>query len=505
MKTKILSAILTLLTLSGFTQYKPVNNDKTIIEGYFTDGRADTVRCTLFEEMLGTFGIGGKVYETIAVNGHFKIEVPLKKELAYIHLISSMAPSLFLYEYIIRRGDSNYIKINTEVTAKNRRFDNKGLQFSGRNCHSFQVRYCTDSAVIADSNNTRHYTLDYRDLKKDINVLWDGFYKNIDYDLSRKLSILGQYKNLTTPLIYELLRSDMFYSMERWKVAVFATEWIHSYKLPDSVSRRESMLNYFTENFIPVEKKFIASQMVLEISKSYLDFLFYRNYIESAVLQNRIRPASYFSMIPIINRTSPALRERLLTFSYIMNLKNSGEFSDSLGRYALSNITNPYLHTIVDTYYSISKKGMDSYAFSLENDKGKLVKLSDLKGKTVFIDFWFTGCTACISVASSLKQVKANFINDTSMAFVSISTDKEKDRWLASVKSGKYTDNESINLYTNGLGETHEIITYNQITGYPKLLLIDKRGKIFSFTPPRPDGEDGVDKLTKMIQEAKGQ
>lgn len=505
MKNKILLVFLTLTMVSGYTQYKPVNNDKTIIEGYFTDGRTDTVRCTLFEEMLGTLGVGGKIYETIATNGHFKIEVPLKKELAYVHLISTMSPSLFLYEYIIKRGDSNFIKINTEVVAKNRRFDNKGLQFSGKNCHSFEARYYTDSAIIADSNNIRHYVLDYRDVNKDINVLWDGFYNNIDYGLSRRLSILAQYKNLTTPLIYDLLQADMFYNMEKWKLTTFTTEWIHSYKLPDSVSRRESMFKYFTEKFIPVEKKFMVSETVLEISKSYLEFIFYRSFIEPAVLQNRIRPASYFSMIPIINKTNPAIRERLLTFSYIMNIKSSGIFSDSLGRYALSNITNPHLHNIVDTNYSVSQKGKDSYAFSLENDKGKLVKLSDLKGKTVFIDFWFTGCGACLNVASALKPVKTHFLKDTSIVFVSISTDQEKDKWLVSVKSGRYTDNESINLYTNGLGEKHEIITYNQITGYPKLLLIDKQGKLFSFNPPRPDEEDGVSKLTKMIQEAKGQ
>ena len=40
--------------------------------------------------------------------------------------------------------------------------------------------------------------------------------------------------------------------------------------------------------------------------------------------------------------------------------------------------------------------GKYAYNFNLPDTLSKRVQLSEFKGKVVFIDFWYTGCTNCV-------------------------------------------------------------------------------------------------------------
>jgi hypothetical protein len=75
------------------------------------------------------------------------------------------------------------------------------------------------------------------------------------------------------------------------------------------------------------------------------------------------------------------------------------------------------------------------------------------------------------------------------VVFVSISTDVNKEKWVESLKTGKYTNADRVNLYTNGQGTLHPMIAYHSINAYPTLLLIDKEGNLAkNVIDPRLDG-----------------
>jgi cytochrome oxidase Cu insertion factor (SCO1/SenC/PrrC family) len=145
------------------------------------------------------------------------------------------------------------------------------------------------------------------------------------------------------------------------------------------------------------------------------------------------------------------------------------------------------------------KEGTNSYNFNLPDAEGKIIKMTNLKGKVLLLDFWFTGCANCILIQPWLKKIEERFKND-SICFVSISTDKDKNRWLKSTKEGKYTTPGSINLFTEGKGENHPIIKHYCIMGYPTLILINKDGKL-SATPIDPRVDDGK-QLISLIEQA---
>ena len=97
------------------------------------------------------------------------------------------------------------------------------------------------------------------------------------------------------------------------------------------------------------------------------------------------------------------------------------------------------------------------------------------------MDFWYTGCGACISYyKNTLKEIEAQFADNNSVVFVTVSIDKNPDYWKKSLSVGMYTGEHALNLYTDGQGSEHAIIKHYKILGYPAPILIDKQGRIFA-------------------------
>jgi peroxiredoxin len=67
-------------------------------------------------------------------------------------------------------------------------------------------------------------------------------------------------------------------------------------------------------------------------------------------------------------------------------------------------------------------KGTPSPEFNFENHKGGTTKLSDIKGKYVYIDIWAT-CAPCRQEIPYLQKIEK--YEDKRIAFVSISIDQK--------------------------------------------------------------------------------
>jgi thiol-disulfide isomerase/thioredoxin len=69
-------------------------------------------------------------------------------------------------------------------------------------------------------------------------------------------------------------------------------------------------------------------------------------------------------------------------------------------------------------------KGTPSPEFNFENHKGGTTKLSDIKGKYVYIDIWATWCAPCRQEIPYLQKIEKKY-EDKRIAFVSISIDQK--------------------------------------------------------------------------------
>lgn len=70
--------------------------------------------------------------------------------------------------------------------------------------------------------------------------------------------------------------------------------------------------------------------------------------------------------------------------------------------------------------------------------KGKLIKLSSLKGKVVFINFWATWCPPCVEEIPSIAQLQQTFKNDNRIVFLMVDVDGKLKQSTAFMEKNKY-------------------------------------------------------------------
>lgn len=163
----------------------------------------------------------------------------------------------------------------------------------------------------------------------------------------------------------------------------------------------------------------------------------------------------------------------------------------------ISSITDTAIKQFLHKKLSASKKimpGMFAPDFDLENTEGKHISLGSLKGKIIYLDFWFAGCIPCEILYNKTASVREQFKNDSSVVFLNVSID-EKPQWLKAVREKNIL---GINVYTQNQGREHSIVNNYNIEGYPSVFLIDKKGIIRIINP-----SDKKDLLTTQIENLK--
>ncbi len=113
----------------------------------------------------------------------------------------------------------------------------------------------------------------------------------------------------------------------------------------------------------------------------------------------------------------------------------------------------------------------------LKIDRKTKMKLSDLKGKVVLIDFWASWCGPCRkenpAVVSNYEKYKSD-----GFTVMSVSLDTDKEKWLAAIRTDNlYWDNHVSDLggWKSKVGQIYEV---NSI---PLTILIDREGKIIKL------------------------
>ena len=108
------------------------------------------------------------------------------------------------------------------------------------------------------------------------------------------------------------------------------------------------------------------------------------------------------------------------------------------------------------------------------NPSGKILKLSDLKGKVVLVDFWASWCGPCRAENPNVVKMYEKF-KDKGFTIFSVSLDEDATKWKEAIEK----DQLSWTYHVSDLkGWKSSVVANFGIEGIPYTVLLNKDGKI---------------------------
>ena len=129
--------------------------------------------------------------------------------------------------------------------------------------------------------------------------------------------------------------------------------------------------------------------------------------------------------------------------------------------------------------------------FTVQMFDGKTVKLSDLKGKVVLLNFWATWCPPCRAELARVEKEIIEKFKGKPFVFLPISRGEKRDAVAAFREKMGYS-------FPMGLDTDSSIYNKYAVTYIPRNFLIDKRGKVVKASVGYDEAEFA--ELIKLIE-----
>lgn len=137
-----------------------------------------------------------------------------------------------------------------------------------------------------------------------------------------------------------------------------------------------------------------------------------------------------------------------------------------------------------------NKVGQRFYDLAFTDEKGRRKKISDLRGKVVFVHFWGSWCPACMIEFPSLVRLQKQ-INQTLGKQVELVILQAREPFSDSIQWARKNGFENVRLYDSGvkstddtefhLGDGSRIQDREIVKTFPTSLVLDKNGVVVFF------------------------
>lgn len=155
-----------------------------------------------------------------------------------------------------------------------------------------------------------------------------------------------------------------------------------------------------------------------------------------------------------------------------------------------------------------AKELMDEAAFPflLKDLNGKIVSLSDLKGKVVVLDFWATWCVPCLQSMPSMQKLVDKYKDDPNVQFYFIDTSERIPDYEAVVRRILKEKGFNFQVLFDPLDKASKSYPATKgfkVTGLPTKIVLDGNSRI-RYRVTGFDGEEAtIAEFTSMIERAK--
>lgn len=207
-------------------------------------------------------------------------------------------------------------------------------------------------------------------------------------------------------------------------------------------------------------------------------------YIEAATMKRTPIKDDYYSALSLLKL--PPIRDwyitRLLNNAFTYYDFDEAAFVYNQFREICQN--KEYMELIDQKYKaaSVLQAGNPAPDFELSDENGKKVRLSDLRGKIVYMDFWAPWCRPCIDEFKNYKDKLYEKYKDYDICYVYICVDGSSEQWKKQIQDHNL---KGINLMAEGWESNPVCKAYN-VLGIPHYVLIDKNGIIVDSKCDRP-------------------
>lgn len=180
----------------------------------------------------------------------------------------------------------------------------------------------------------------------------------------------------------------------------------------------------------------------------------------------------------------------------------------------MTSLMKPYLDRItVDSMKTNINKALEKHRkdygavfpgqpapeLTMVTTKGKTVKLSDFRGKLLFIDIWGTWCIPCYEEIPYLHKLNEKYKDNKDVVIMSIACDKQKSRqkWLNTLAKHKDMDWQQYQI----TDESNKVLDdVYHVFGIPRFMIIGPDGKIIDADAQRPSFDTFNEYFEKIVK-----